>query len=1385
MPNFVAGFAAFFTGGTVVGLSGTLGFIAAAATFNAALGAIARKLTSKKGGEDTGIRQQREVTVRATDAYDGFVYGRALVGGVTVYHNGIPDSDGFNSRMHHVVKWAGHECTSIELFRLDDRTLDPDNATIDWDPTSYTGTGRVDTGEFRGTAANSAPTYMRWYLGNQSSADARLASQADEWTVDHLGGGQTYGVLEIWQVDGGEQTSKVYQKGFPNNIAAYLHGKKVYDHRRYALNRDPSLTQLNSWWFAPVDITSMGDSIPASFWTTTQGVGGTNDIAARVESAGIAFENGHRLLTDVVPVHPDSAYTLTFRVRQTADATVPTFVQAYQSDESSAGNVFPGNVSPTGDWQEVVTTFGAGTSDTLPSSARFVRAGISSPRSATAPSNIDIQDMAVYLGTGSRHLVNVASTWQYSESPPFCVADYLKDERLGFGKRLRVPINPSLYARNTDPGFRRENTLGVSSYWCIADSDGSGVVSSGTHIPLRSYGSLNLEQTGAPVGRRALVVAGSGGSAASGVWAFSDPVPVDASGFYNLSAQARQDGAKGARFLAAFYDGNGAHIHGNSSDASGWAGIGTFHYWVTANDAALPSIWSNFTTILGSGEMSIPSCASFVRVGMLSVTSQGANGDTQQYFQDYRLMVGTQDRHFIEPHEQIFWPSVSSAAGYTDALVATPSGDQVRFACNGAGHTGAGHRSNIRNLLSSFNGRAVYVQSGFHITAGWEEPTKTLNKSDFRSGGTLKVRAKAELLDRYNHVRGTFYDPENEYKRVPMATVTADEYIARDSSQQLFHDVHLPYTNDWFGAQRVAFGILEQGDNQQLVEFQLKHSALDLMPGKVVGINHDVVSWTNHTLRMVDMETDLKKGIRLFGREDYEASYVDVGTSEYFSRQFNGVTSAAPIVPQVSSVTVTPRDGGIQLHWNNPAARSFEWIDVYRRTTNAFSGSTLIKSTRNDEYFDTLDAGQTQHYWFQTRDFANNVSSVFPGLTSSFSTAALFPVARDPEYVFFEEFRYQSLAEFEQKWERVSGDGDITFINTGTVGGKVLQSSGRAWWASRIRIPYDPDALYQTTVKVRQTAGAADEFFCGFTGFRADGATPISVVSEETLGAAHWFVRDDHDLTSQDLWVEFTGHVRGHMPWPRSGTLQQNISQDPKLAARMHDLVKYASPTFILNNSQTGVAQLDYISVRKLIPFRTVTFDPEITAQSNWLNIPVVGIGAGAGNVDPSSITVASLVNVNIDGEYSVLALTNEMGNDDYYIAERFRPGFHPRMPSSGAYMGSIMARVTSDSNIQQVRFSVALIAYTRTGSFVNDYRGLARLTIGSDSSLGPGGNFNQWHEASGTIRVSSDGAVNPNSGPYFLAPAVHISGSPTDIHSLGGFSSSWIAYLNITAGNP
>jgi hypothetical protein len=155
------------------------------------------------------------------------------------------------------------------------------------------------------------------------------------------------------------------------------------------------------------------------------------------------------------------------------------------------------------------------------------------------------------------------------------------------------------------------------------------------------------------------------------------------------------------------------------------------------------------------------------------------------------------------------------------------------------------------------------------------------------------------------------------------------------------------------------------------------------------------------------------------------------------------------------------------------------------------------------------------------------------------------------------------------------------------------------------------------------------------------------------------------------------------------------------------------------------------------------------------------------------------------DGEYSVMPMTQPFSTGlSSYFVERYRPEFHPRLPTSGAYSAQMRVLVTSNDNTGVVNFTPGLVAYTRAGSataFFQVSSVAANVRPGSSDPSLPLLASNRWQDISGTITVGSHADINPASGPFFIAPAAWVTGvnDRTILHS------SWIAYLNIAGGNP
>lgn len=1341
------------------------------------LNALSRKL------QDRGNRNlskhdsnQREFTVRAVDAYETFVYGKTLVGGVTVYQNAVTTdpSGARNNRYLHVIKWVGHRVNCMEFFKLDDRILHPTSGNIEWNPQTYVGSGFVQAGTFRGStvSAGASPTRMRWYNGAQTSADYWMTQYTPDWSLDMVGKNRTYGILEIQQIQEDGLTDAVYAQGIPDDVFAYVHGKSAFDPRKSALNGDPKFMDTRSFWYGLDSSTITASTALASISGShyVSGAGGVTNRAGRF-AARVDFAS------ELIPVNlfagvsslGQRTFTLSARARQTSGTSLNYLLVAFYT---AAGTHIPrnGTSDATGSWLTTSGTYhywgcaslafpatwstftftvGSGQSGSIPSSAAYMRVG-ALPVFSNANSVVEIQDLRVRWGTGSEHLINVESTWSYQTNPAISAADYLCNEQFGFGKESRQIINASRYALNSDPMWRRHRSLENGVHWRTDVNSGQGGAIIGT-------ASIAL-MSGAPVGRRVLVLTASGGSPAVGGYVASNIFPIDPSGVFIASVQARGNGGQRKTFV---------QLSWLTAQGSYFGGVDI----ANAYDAPNTTIWSNYIQLVGSGTgTAIPSSARNACLIAYVPYSYGTNNATELHLQEFQVHVGTQIKRFIEPWEQIEWHSVSSAAAWCDDLVMTPSGTQARFAANGQGNTGISYRDNLKNILASGNLRGTYAQSGWQFFGGWIQPDVTFNKADFLSG--IEARGAADTTDRYNGVRASFYDRHQDHKLVPSATIRASEYVSRDNSMQLYEDVDLDFVDDWFQAQRNQFLLLEQGDNQMVVKSTLGLRGLAIQGGKQISVNIDVMSWSPKYFIPTELTYDIPRGVGITMREDFAASYTDPTSAEYVPRSGSAIGSSSPYVPFVTSASASPRIDAIELSWTNPSNRSFEWIDIYRNTTNAFSGSTLIRSTRNDAYTDAVRPHERLYYWFVTRDFIGNVSSPWPGLTTSFYTAAITEVGRDPDNIFFDDFNYQSIEEFEQRWQPLQGSGTFTSITSGLTGGRAAQFTGYRQYISRVRIPFEQEDILSMDVRAMLvTSHAQRDMYIGFVGYRADGTTAIDTNSAATAaGGQHYFVAAPTANSSIGLWQEFTGHVSGVMTWPLSGTVVSNVSYNPKNSGRMHPLTRFVSPVVFMNytDPSSAVTAIDRLRVRRLRK-EGLVFDPLMLNTSNWTwartttNVNSIGT---ASNLILARSNSATHFPLSAAGDYNtfILLASGQQPGGEWFI-ERYRPDFHSYLPDSGSISVSARVYLESDGSGNVTTAEPCVVAYTSVGQIAGFFVGVASGYTTIDA----------WNNIVSDIPVSvASLSAAGYSAPYFMSLGFRRTWPP----SPGNAQPNYISYL-------
>ncbi len=325
----------------------------------------------------------------------------------------------------------------------------------------------------------------------------------------------------------------------------------------------------------------------------------------------------------------------------------------------------------------------------------------------------------------------------------------------------------------------------------------------------------------------------------------------------------------------------------------------------------------------------------------------------------------------VDPATRIDWPAFVVAADACEVLVdvppaASPANTEKRFTCNGALSLGVTHKDNLDELLSSMDGRLSYIGGKWVMRASvFEAASEAIVEDDL--AGEVVVRGSAPRSDRFNTVRGFFVDPARDYQPSEFPHVSRAAYVTRDNGDVLEYDLKLPFTNSQTMAQRIAFRILEQGNNQVVAELTLNASGALMAPSDMVDITISELSWTAKDFRLVTWAKQQTGIITATLREDFAASYNDPLVADYTGDTTGPVTEPADVVPPTSGLAAASVDFGIQLTWTNPAADVFDIIEVYESDTDQFSASSKVAETRSDTITIPYATAVAKFFWTRAR----------------------------------------------------------------------------------------------------------------------------------------------------------------------------------------------------------------------------------------------------------------------------------------------------------------------------------------------------------------------------------------------------------------------------------
>lgn len=475
---------------------------------------------------------------------------------------------------------------------------------------------------------------------------------------------------------------------------------------------------------------------------------------------------------------------------------------------------------------------------------------------------------------------------------------------------------------------------------------------------------------------------------------FSERIPVDTSKTYMVQVDAQQTAGNRRNYLGvAFYDSAGELINNTSSpvsDATGWAGVGTYHY-ILVNSIFSGSYNTESRSFGPSGTATIPTGArTMALVALLTRDAASSPASTTVDLRDFTVYEYETARHDFSDsttwewsdnpsvciadyltqvmgvgYSSIGWESFNTAAQDCDETVAIPTAStEKRFTCNGPLSLGTSHKDNLDSLVSSCAGNLTYSAGKWQLRASvWPGISLELDEDDL--AGDIEIVGSSPKKNRVNVVRGFFIDPSRNYEAVEFPHVIDTDYVTRDAGKEIPYDLELGMTNSETMAQRIAFRVLEQANQQITANLTLKTIGARVKIGQVVSLTISQLGWTSKLFRCIEWGRNTDGTFRVSLKEDVSTAYTDPAEGDYDATNTDGISIPSKVVPPPSGLTATSVKLGIQLAWTNPAAHEFDFTNVYASSTDQWDDASLVATVRGDNWLHPLEAGQTRFYWIK------------------------------------------------------------------------------------------------------------------------------------------------------------------------------------------------------------------------------------------------------------------------------------------------------------------------------------------------------------------------------------------------------------------------------------
>jgi len=921
------------------------------------LNTITAKLNAPKIPSNNGLRAQ-SVTIESAVAYHSIVYGQAIVSGPVGYRN-IAGSN--NEDLWIVIPMLRGRSNDLVSIWLDGDEIP--KADIAWTAgtgsSDGTGTGNVTTSQFVGDNSETA-LKIRYYLGHDDQpAPGSLVTAVPQWTTSHRLRGITHAVFQLINV---RDTQRVWDRGVPQNYKAVWQGRLLYDPRKYALNGNPTFTDLER----PLTI---GQGLHW-FGNVTQ----TNQFGANADSFSVASETltvsdnddtSNNLYSERIPVDTSKRYTVRIDARQTSgdrqhflgvvfyDANGDNILASGDSATGWASKgshfYFHNDAVFAGTYTEYSTDFGVGGTAEFPQDTTAVEmafvALLVRDGAVGTDTTVDLQEAAIHEYVTTRHDFTDSDTWEWSDNPAICAADY-KTQIEG------TPFSSIDWA-----------SVITGAQACDVEVD---IPTASTEKRFTCNGVLSMGNSHRDNERLIL-------SSCAGHWAYSQGAwklrvsvwdgPTQTLTKSNFAGPIEVRGSAPERERFNF-------MRGVFIDPSRKYELVEFQHVTKASyvtrdggkelDADLEFSMTNSHTMAqrlaireleqaNNQELSVMELnLSGMKVAIgeafdldfdhLGYSSGGNLFDYSEEFDQWTALQATVTADTeVGPFATLTADSVvENTANAIHRVRNTDDGtdDNTSLQYTYCAYLKANGRTKARLIMYDNNATGNQISVLFDLGSGHVESATPMGNA------VMHGQDMQNIGDGW--YRCTLRGVPNTAGGATDGVLT-DIVLVNELDQIL-------YTGDGSSGIYVYGAQLLQGLYDDPLYVKTTGSEVSTLP---------------KTFRCIEWNRNQNGGVRISAREDVSTAYDDPAEGDYDGVLGDVITVPGDIVPPPSNLAASGEIGGIQLTWTNPPSNEYDWIVVYEDTNNSWAGATEIARTRADSLFVPQDSGVTRYYWIR------------------------------------------------------------------------------------------------------------------------------------------------------------------------------------------------------------------------------------------------------------------------------------------------------------------------------------------------------------------------------------------------------------------------------------